>query len=42
MFVGGVMFIAPGIKLPAAGFGILLLVLVWQYFGRKTTEGAAS
>ncbi|MDA1326645.1 MAG: TRAP transporter fused permease subunit, partial [Proteobacteria bacterium] len=27
MFVGGVMFIAPGIKLPAAGLGILVVVL---------------
>jgi len=42
MFVGGVLFIAPGIMLPAAGLGILLAVLGWQYYGHKTAEGAAA
>ena len=42
MFLGGVLFIAPGITLPLIGLAVLLVVLGWQYYGRKTVASEAA
>ncbi|MEK9685548.1 MAG: TRAP transporter fused permease subunit [Rhodospirillaceae bacterium] len=39
MFVGGVLFIAPGVTMPSIGLAILLCVMAWQFLQREPAVG---